>query len=65
MSLIEQINNSTSEEIIIKLIEEQVIDEETSLGWGEEADIFERNGKLEKAEILRAAKKRCFELEQC
>jgi hypothetical protein len=64
MSIINQINSSTSEEEIIKLIEEQIIDIETSLGWGEEADIMEHNGDKTTAEILRVAKKRCHELEQ-
>ena len=64
MSIINQINSSTSEEEIIKLIEEHIIDVETSLGWGEEAEILERNGEKSKAEILRVAKRRCHELEQ-
>ena len=63
MSIIEQINNSTSEQEIVKLIEEHVVDIETSRGWGEEAEILELNGEVEKAEILLAAKKRCQQLE--
>lgn len=63
MSIIEQINRSTSEEEIIQLIEEHVLDVETPRSWGEEAAVLESEGKKEKAEILRAAEKRCFELE--
>ena len=62
MSIIEQINNSTSEEEILQLIEEHVIDIETPLSWGEEADKLESEGETNKAEILRAAEKRCIEL---
>ena len=62
MSIIEQINNSTSEEEISQLIEEHVIDIETPLSWGEEADQLESQGETQKAEILRAAEKRCIEL---
>jgi hypothetical protein len=63
MSIIEQINNSTSEQEIVKLIEEHVVDIETSLGWGEEAKILEQKGETKKAEILLTAKKRCQQLE--
>lgn len=63
MSIIEQINNLTSEGEIIQLLEEHVIDIETSLSWGEEAAVLEREGEKDKAEILRAAEKRWFELE--
>jgi len=63
MSILEQINNSTSEEEIIKLVEEHVLDIETSLGWLEEADVLEKQGDTKKAELLRAAKKRYSELE--
>jgi hypothetical protein len=63
MSIIEQINCSTSQEEIIQLLEEHVIDIETPRSWGEEAAILEREGKKDKAEILRAAEKRWFELE--
>jgi len=64
MCIIEKINKSTNEEEIIKLIEEHIIDIETSLGWGEEADILEQQGDKSKAEILRVAKRRCHELER-
>jgi len=63
MSIIEQIQNSNSEEEIIKLIEEHVIDVETSLGWREQADKLEREGDIKKAAILRAAAKRYHELD--
>ena len=63
MSIIEQIRNSSSEEAIVKLIEEHVLDIETPLSWGEEAEVLENRGETNKAEILRAAEKRCFELE--
>lgn len=63
MSIIEKIQNSNSEEEIIKLIEEHVIDVETSLGWREQAAKLEREGDIEKAAILRAATKRYHELE--
>lgn len=63
MSIIEQINSSTSEEDIIDLLREHVIDIEGPLSWGEEAEILERDGDKNKAEILRAAEKRWVELE--
>lgn len=63
MSIIEQIQDSDSEEEIIKLIEEHVIDVETSLGWREQAAKLEQEGDTEKAAILRAAAKRYHELE--
>jgi len=63
MSIIEKINSSNSEQEILSLIEEHVIDIETPMGWGEEADVLEQNGEIEKAEILRAAKKRFHELD--
>jgi len=47
---------------ILQLIEEHVIDIETPLSWGEEADILASQGETSKAEILRAAEKRCIEL---
>lgn len=64
MSIIEKIINSTSESEILQLIEEHVIDRESSLSWGEEAAVLEQNGEKDKAEILRAAEKRWFELER-
>ena len=63
MSIIEQIKNSSSEAKILQLIEEHVLDIETPLSWGEEADELERQGDTGKADILRAAVKRCKELE--
>ena len=63
MSIIEKIINTTSEGEILQILEEQVIDIETPLSWGEEATVLERHGKKEKAEILRAAEKRWFEIE--
>lgn len=64
MSIIEQIKNSSNEEEIFHLIEEHVIDIETPLSWGEEAAVLESKGEIAKAEILRAAEKRCIELRQ-
>ena len=55
--------NSKSEGEISQLVEEHVIDIETPLSWSEEAAVLERNGEKEKAEILRAAEKRWFEIE--
>ena len=63
MSIIEKIMNSTSEDEISQLVEEHVIDIETPLSWSEEAAVLERNGEKDKAEILRAAAKRYFELD--
>lgn len=63
MSIIEKINNSTSEGEILQLVEEHVIDVETPLSWREEAAVLEQKGEKEKAEILRAAVKRCAELD--
>lgn len=63
MSIIEKINSSTSEGEILQLLEEHVVDIETSLSWGEEATALELKGEKDKAEILRAAEKRWFELE--
>ena len=55
--------NSTSEGEILQLVEEHVLDIETPLSWNEEAAELERNGEKNKAMILRAAAKRCFELD--
>ena len=63
MSIIEKIIRSTSEGEILQLLEEHVIDIETPRSWGEEAAVLELNGDKDKAEILRAAEKRWFELE--
>jgi len=63
MSIIEKIINSTSEGEILQLLEEHVIDIETPRSWGEEAAVLEQKGENDKAEILRAAEKRWFELE--
>ena len=62
MSIIDQIENSNSVEKISQLIEEHVIDIESPLSWREEADILEKQGENTKAEILRAAEKRCIKL---
>lgn len=64
MSIIEKIINTTSEGEILQILEEQVIDIETPRSWGEEAEVLERNGEKDKAEILRAAEKRWFEIER-
>ena len=40
-----------------------MVDIETSRSWGEEASVLELNGEKDKAEILRAAEKHWFELE--
>ena len=63
MSIIEKVISATSEGEILQLLEEHVLDVETSLSWGEEAAVLEQNGDKEKAAILRAAEKRWFELE--
>ena len=64
MSIIEQIKSSKSQGDLLQLIEEHVIDVEITQSWGEEAEILEREGQKDKAEMLRAAEKRWFELEQ-
>ncbi|MCK5648113.1 MAG: hypothetical protein KAI22_04465 [Gammaproteobacteria bacterium] len=63
MSILEQIQNSKSEEKIIKLIEEHVLDEESSLSWLEQAEVYEKQGKDEKANTLRIAHYRYCELD--
>ena len=63
MSIIEKIISATSQGDILQMLEEQVIDLETSNSWGEEAEVLERKGEKDKAEILRAAEKRWFEIE--
>ena len=63
MSIIDKIINLTSQGEIIPLLEEHVIDIETPRSWCEEADILEGNDGKDKAEILRAAEKHWFELE--
>ena len=63
MSIIDQIKHSNSEGEILQLIEEHVFDEETSLSWLEEAKVLEERGERDKAEILKAAHKRCQELD--
>jgi len=62
MSIIEEIENSNSVEEISQLIEEHVIDVETSLSWREEDEKLEKQGETNKAEILRVADKRCIKL---
>lgn len=64
MTIIEKISSSTSEGEILQLLEEHVIDIETPRSWGEEAEVLERKGEKGKAEILRAAEKRWFEIEK-
>ena len=64
MSIIEQIKSSKSQGDLLQLLEEHVIDVEITQSWGEEAEILEREGQKDKAEMLRAAEKRWFELEQ-
>ena len=63
MSILVQIQNSNSEEEIIKLIEEHVLDEESPLSWLEQAKVYEKQGKDEKADILRIAHQRYSELD--
>ena len=63
MSIIEKIISATSQGELLQILEEQVIDLETSNSWGEEAEVLERKGEKDKAEILRAAEKRWFEIE--
>jgi len=58
MSIREQINNATSEAELFQLVEEHLVDIETPLSWGEEADKLEQEGDTEKAILLRAAVKR-------
>ena len=64
MSIIEQIKSSKSQGDLLQLLEEHVIDVEITKSLGEEAEILEREGQKDKAEMLRAAEKRWFELEQ-
>ncbi|MCP3851806.1 MAG: hypothetical protein GY694_16450 [Gammaproteobacteria bacterium] len=64
MSILVKIQNSNNEEEIIKLIEEHVIDEESSLSWLEQAEVYEKQGKDEKANILRAGHQRYSELDE-
>ena len=64
MSIFEQIKNTTSQGELLQLLEEHVIDIEVNKSWGEEAETLEQQGQTDKAEILRAAEKRWFELEQ-
>lgn len=63
MTILEQIQNSKSEEEIIKLIEQHVLDEESSLSWLEMAEVYEKQGKAEKANTLRIAHQRYIELD--
>ena len=63
MSIIEKIIRSTSEGEILQLLEEHVIDIETPRSCGEEAEVLELKGEKDKADILRAAEKRWFDLE--
>ncbi|MCU7938964.1 MAG: hypothetical protein KZQ64_06075 [gamma proteobacterium symbiont of Bathyaustriella thionipta] len=63
MSILEQIQNSNSEEEIIRLIEEHVLDEESSLSWLEMAEVYEKQGKDEEANTLRTAHQRYSELD--
>ena len=63
MPIMEKIINSTSESEIVQLLEKHVIDIETPRSWGEDADVLERSGEKDKAEILRAAEKHWFEIE--
>lgn len=63
MPIIDKIIRSTSEGEILQLLEKHVIDIETPRSWGEEAAVLEQKGDKDKAEILRAAEKRWFELE--
>lgn len=63
MTILEQIQNSKSEEEIIKLIEEHVLDEESSLSWLEMAEVYEKQGKDKKANTLRIAHQRYSELD--
>lgn len=58
MSILEQINNVTTEVELFQLVEEHLLDFETPLSWSEEADKLEHDGDTEKAKLLRAAEKR-------
>ena len=55
MSILEKINNATTETELFQLVEEYVVDVETPLSWAEEADKLERGGDAKKAMLLRAA----------
>ena len=63
MSILEQIKNSGSEEEIIKLVEEHILDEESSLSWLELADVYESQGEAEKSNLLKIAHQRYSELD--
>ena len=58
MSILEQINNATTEAELFQLVEEHLVDIETPISWSEEADKLEQDGDTERAELLRAAVKR-------
>ncbi|GEM_PF-2988285 len=64
MSILEKISHASNEGDILQIIEECVLDIESSRSWGEEANRLEQQGEQDKADILRAAEKRWFELEQ-
>ena len=63
MSILEQIQSSDSEEEIIKLVEEHILDEESALSWLELADVYENQGKSEKSNLLKVAHQRYSELD--
>ncbi len=58
MSILEQINNATTETELFQLVEENLVDIETPLSWTEEAHKLEQDGETEKAKLLMAAVKR-------
>ena len=64
MSILEQINNATTEEELFQLVEEHILDIETPLSWKEEAEKLEQEGETEKAALLKAAEKRWHNLEK-
>ncbi len=64
MSILEQINNAKTEEELFQLVEEHVLDIETSLSWKEEPEKLAQEGDTEKAELLKAAEKRWHNLEK-
>ncbi|MDJ0880411.1 MAG: hypothetical protein QNJ56_02075 [Gammaproteobacteria bacterium] len=55
MSMLEQINSTSTETELFQLVEENLVDIETPLSWTEEADKLQQNGEIDKAKLLRAA----------
>ena len=60
---VKTITNITSQGEILQILQDHFIELEPPGSWGEEAELLERNGEKDKADILRAAEKRWFEIE--